>query len=297
MEYLKKSKTIECDINPNHRVKKNGKKDGVQRYYCNDCKKSIPLTKNTMLEHLKLTYNQLKILLRCMYDYKSLTEISLEIGLCRTSVFELQIRIFSALEIIHNDEILEGIVQVDEKYERTSFKGFSKEKMPRCSRYNGKDGHISGISNDQVCIIVAIDEKDHLIIKVAGNGPASTNMINKALKNRIKSKKDKIKIAIDNTNRYVREENIDGIKTVVCFIDYEYRNDIAEYFKKNNTRDCDVVAMVALDNDQISIRGLKNNDYSRILAEKYGGGGHNTAAAIPLSSNYKSKIIDILFNL
>ena len=33
-----------------------------------------------MLEHLKLTYNQLKTLLRYMYDYKSLTEISLKMG-------------------------------------------------------------------------------------------------------------------------------------------------------------------------------------------------------------------------
>lgn len=211
LEYLKKSKTIECDINPNHRVKKNGKKDGVQRYYCNDCKKSIPLTKNTILEHLKLTYNQLKILLRCMYDYKSLTEISLEIGLCRTSVFELQIRIFSALEIIHNDEILEGIVQVDEKYERTSFKGFPKEKMPRCSRYNGKDNHISGISNDQVCIIVAIDEKDHLIIKVVGNGPASTNMINKALENRIK--KNSI-LVTDSKGSYIDFAHRNNLKLI-----------------------------------------------------------------------------------
>ena len=53
--------------------------------------------------------------------------------------------------------------------------------------------------------------------------------------------------------------------------------------------------MIALDNDQISIRSLKPNNYARILAEKYDGGGHDTAAAIPLDYNNKSKIVDTLF--
>ena len=60
LEYLKKSKTIECDINPNHRVKKNGKKDGVQRYYCNDCKKSIPLTKKYYAWTFKINIQSVK---------------------------------------------------------------------------------------------------------------------------------------------------------------------------------------------------------------------------------------------
>ena len=211
LEYLKQSKEIHCDVDINHNVKKNGKKDDIQRYYCTDCKKCIPLTKNSMLEHLKLTYNQIKILLQCMYDFKSLNETSLEVGICRTSIFELQIRIFDALEYIFKDEILEGVIQVDEKYERTSFKGYPTEKMPRKSRHNGKDNHISGISKDQVCIVVAIDEKDHLIIKVVGNGPASTNMISKALNNRIKSNST---LVTDSKNSYQEFANNNNLKLV-----------------------------------------------------------------------------------
>ena len=117
-----------------------------------------------------------------MYDYKSLIETSLEVELSKTSTFELQIRIFDALECFDSDKLLQGVVQVDEKYERISFKGFSKEKMPRSSRHNGKDKHVSGISNDQICIVVAIDENDYIVIKVVGNGNASTSMISKAMK-------------------------------------------------------------------------------------------------------------------
>ena len=119
--------------------------------------------------------------------------------------------------------------------------------------------------------------------------------LNENLSNEINNKKEKIKLAIESSKRFVRKELIDGIKTLIVFIIYEYRNDVADYFKKNNDLDYDVVAMIALDNDQISIRSLKSNNYARILAEKYGGGGHDTAAAIPLDYNNKSKIVDTLF--
>ena len=119
--------------------------------------------------------------------------------------------------------------------------------------------------------------------------------LNENLSNEVNNKKEKIKIAIESSKRFVRKELIDGIKTLIVFITYEYRNDVADYFKKNNDIDYDVVAMIALDNDQISIRSLKSNNYARILAEKYGGGGHDTAAAIPLDYNNKSKIVDTLF--
>lgn len=120
--------------------------------------------------------------------------------------------------------------------------------------------------------------------------------LNDTLINEVENKKEKIKMAIESSKRFVRKEIIDGIKTLIVFITYEYRNDVADYFKKNNDIDFDVVAMIALDNDQISIRSLKPNNYARILAEKYGGGGHDTAAAIPLDYNNKSKIVDTLFN-
>ena len=120
--------------------------------------------------------------------------------------------------------------------------------------------------------------------------------LNDTLINEVENKKEKIKMAIESSKRFVRKEIIDGIKTLILFITYEYRNDVADYFKKNNDIYFDVVAMIALDNDQISIRSLKSNNYARILAEKYGGGGHDTAAAIPLDYNNKSKIVDTLFN-
>lgn len=211
LEYLERQKNIKCPIDENHHIKKNGHKNGTQRYWCYDCKSSFPITNSSIVKYSKLTYKQFKTLLQCMYDYKPLVETALEVGISETSIFEIEIRIFEALDKIHNDIILKGIVQVDEKYISTSFKGFSKEKMPRPSRYNGKDDRISGISNDQVCVVVAIGENDELIIKVVGNGPASTKMISQALENKIEPNSILI---TDNKTSYIKFAKDNNLKLI-----------------------------------------------------------------------------------
>lgn len=97
IEYLKRHKTICCSVDDKHHIKKNGLKNGNQRYFCYDCNKSFSFTDASILNHIKLTYKQLITLLRCMYDCKSLIETSMEVGISKTSTFELQIRIFDAL--------------------------------------------------------------------------------------------------------------------------------------------------------------------------------------------------------
>ena len=64
LEYLERNKKIKCSNNDNHHIKKNGHKNGTQRYWCYDCKKSFTITNNTILKYSKLTYHQLKTLLK-----------------------------------------------------------------------------------------------------------------------------------------------------------------------------------------------------------------------------------------
>lgn len=199
LEYLEQEKVIKCPFNCNHKIKKNGHKNGTQRYWCYICKKSFSITDSTIVKHSSLSYHQFKKLLQCMYDYKPLNETALEIGISKTSTFEIQIRIFDVLDNIYNDVILSEVIQADEKYVRTSFKGFKNENMPRPARYNGNTHLTSGISKDQVCIVAAIDSKDNLLINVVGNGNASSDMINQALKDKVK--KSSI-LVTDSKNSY-----------------------------------------------------------------------------------------------
>jgi nanoRNase/pAp phosphatase (c-di-AMP/oligoRNAs hydrolase) len=65
---------------------------------------------------------------------------------------------------------------------------------------------------------------------------------------------------------------------------------------EKNEFDLDCVAMFAFENNQISLRSIKDNSSARIVAEKYGGGGHDKAAAIPITDEMRSKIIGSVFN-
>lgn len=211
LEYLERNKKIVCPIDKDHHIKKNGHKDGTQRYWCHDCKKSFSITHDSLIKYSYLNYFQLKKMLQCMYDYKPLNEIALEVGITETSVFELEIKIFNSLEQISGDKTLRGIVQIDEKYVRISFKGTPTDKMPRLSRCNGNSNLISGISNDQLCVVVAIDENDQLIIKVVGNGNASKDMISQALKNKIEPNSI---IVTDSKNSYVSFAKENNLKLI-----------------------------------------------------------------------------------
>lgn len=182
IDYQIKYKSITCIRCGSTNLKKNGHKCGTQRYKCKDCDKYFSITTKTILGNSRIKYSQLKCIIRGILDIKPIYKIALESGLSKTQVYNFKIRIFSILDNVFKDEKLKEIVQIDEKYFRISFKGTKKSNMPRPSRKSGAENLTPGISKDQICVIVAIDSYDTIIIKVAGNGPASTKMIDDALK-------------------------------------------------------------------------------------------------------------------
>lgn len=114
------------------------------------------------------------------------------------------------------------------------------------------------------------------------------------------------RMLIDNKIRLVQEklsnyatkvyyEQIMGLKAGIVFIDYEYRNDLAEYFRQHHF-DMDFVMMISFDYGTISYRNIKDNVNVRLIAEAMGGKGHDKAASSPLSQNQKEAFIKIAIN-
>lgn len=103
------------------------------------------------------------------------------------------------------------------------------------------------------------------------------------------------KMMINNRLRLVQEKvseyskklifkQMFGLKAGVAFVDYEYRNDLAEYLKQQKF-DIDFVMMIALDYGLISYRCVNENVNVRLIAEKMGGRGHGKAASSPISGS------------
>lgn len=89
-------------------------------------------------------------------------------------------------------------------------------------------------------------------------------------------------------------KNINGYKTGILFISYEYRNEVAQCLRKDNTFNLDQVILIALDNRSLSIRNINPDINVRPLAEKLGGKGHYGAAGCYITSSNIDKVIDLV---
>lgn len=109
----------------------------------------------------------------------------------------------------------------------------------------------------------------------------------------IQNKINQVQEKLSNYSKKVYYKNILGLKAGIVFIDYEYRNDIAEYFRQNNF-DMDFAMLIALDYGTISYRSVKDDVNVRLIAEAMGGKGHDKAAGSPISEEQKQQFIKIL---
>ena len=92
----------------------------------------------------------------------------------------------------------------------------------------------------------------------------------------------------------MRIKNINGYRTGILFIAYEYRNEIAQCLRKNNTMRLDQVILVALDNRSISFRNINPDINVRPLAEALGGKGHYGAAGCYITKNNIDKVTQLV---
>ena len=84
-----------------------------------------------------------------------------------------------------------------------------------------------------------------------------------------------------------------GMKTGIVFITYEYRNELAEYFRENKF-DMDFTMMIALYPGVVAYRSVREGKAVRPVAELFGGKGYDKAATNPITDEMISKILDVL---
>ena len=109
----------------------------------------------------------------------------------------------------------------------------------------------------------------------------------------INNKKIEINDAIEEYLKKIYYRDILNLKAGILFINYEFRNEIAEYLRENKY-DIDFVMMISLDRGVVSYRSIKDNVSVRKVAEFFNGKGHDAAATNPINSMHKEQIIEIL---
>ena len=91
----------------------------------------------------------------------------------------------------------------------------------------------------------------------------------------------------------IYERKINNYNAGIIFVPSEYRNDITQYLRDNNSP-LDFVMLVCLENKRISYRNIKPDVNVRLIAELYGGKGHDFAAASNILEKDIDEIVDIL---
>ncbi|MBI9031120.1 IS1595 family transposase [bacterium] len=170
---------------------KNGKtKTMRQKYVCKDCHKSFSDTTKSIVQSTKKNYQVWNRFIEEMMSGQSLRTISSKVGISVTTAFHWRHKAMEVMTQYQANERLSGEIQMDETYFLLNFKGIKKNSknplMPRKAKKRGTPAIKRGISNEHVCVLVAMDESDQMITKLIGQGNPLIQDFDKALANRIK---------------------------------------------------------------------------------------------------------------
>lgn len=214
------------------------------------------------------------------YDFTTI-KISDEKGRCSgTSLFY---EYLISNKYLKNKKAIEDFVELTRRYDTWEWKNiYNDEKAHELTLLFdilGRNGYITTIFEK----LKNIDQHENFEFS------DSEKMI-------INNKKEQVEEKIKNYINKIYYKEVLGYRAGIIFIDYEYRNDIAEYIRENKI-DIDFVMLIALDYGTISYRKIKEGMNVRKIAEKFGGKGHDGAASSPISSESIGNILNILTNI
>jgi transposase-like protein len=152
-----------CQVDRPYR---HGHANGLQRYRCRICFRTFNALSGTPLARLRYKSRWIDYL-DGMLDSRSVRRAALDTGVASATSFRWRHRFLSVTKD-DRPERLKGIAEADEMYVLESHKG--ARKLDRPPRKRGGKASKRGISNEQMCILVARDRSGQTIDAVTGKG-------------------------------------------------------------------------------------------------------------------------------
>lgn len=171
-------------------IKKNGHtKAGHQRFYCKGCHQSFTYATKTIFAGAKRPLDTYLRYVHCMMLGLTVRDSATECHLSKNSAFFLRHKILDALQQMHRDVVLDGVVEGDETYFSISFKGnHSRSRwftMPREPHMRGERTSKRGLSKEKICVPCAVNRDGKAISKISCLGKPSVMDIQNVLGGRI----------------------------------------------------------------------------------------------------------------
>ena len=235
---------------------------------------------DSQLKNKFFVFDHHKSVLEGNFNKYSFTTIRIsdEKGLCSGTSLFYEYLISNNL-IASDNKAIQDFSELTRKYDTWEWK----------TQYNDERAHELSLLFDSV----GSDGYIELMYQNLSKASINEFKFNELERMLIKNKINQVQEKLSNYAKKVYYEKIFGLKAGIVFIDYEYRNDLAEYFRQNNF-DMDFVMLIALDYGTISYRNIKDDVNVRLIAEAMGGKGHDKAAGSPISEEQKKELIKIL---
>jgi len=160
-------------------VKRNGKYRSRQRYKCKDCGKTFNDITGSPLAGTRYPRKWMRFF-ELMVEGLSLSKIAKILNIHVSTSFYWRHKILKAIASLGNLQ-LQGIVESDETYFLESYKGKRSGIPHRKSRKRGGSANKRGISNEQVCVVVAHDRDGHIICQYGGRGRITATEIDSVI--------------------------------------------------------------------------------------------------------------------
>lgn len=160
---------------------RHGHANGLQRHRCRDCGRTFNALSGTPLSRLRHKGRWLDYL-DCMLDSRTVRRAASSVGVASATSFRWRHR-FLSLSKDERVERLAGIAEADEMYVLESHKG--ARKLDRPPRKRGGKATKRGISNEQMCILVARDRSGQVIDAVTGKGALTRQQLSRHLAPRL----------------------------------------------------------------------------------------------------------------
>jgi transposase-like protein len=151
---------------------------GLQRYRCRNCKKTFNALTKSPLARLRNKRQWLNYL-ETMVQSRTVRQSAADTKVHRNTSFRWRHRFLTGSSQDRPTR-LHGITEVDETHLLESDKG--NKKLPRKPRKRGGTASKPGISNEQVCVLVARDRSGQTVDFVIGTGALNKRQLSDSLK-------------------------------------------------------------------------------------------------------------------
>ena len=164
-------------------VVRNGKRNGMQRYFCKRCKKSFNELHDTFLQRSQKDLSVWKTYIQCMVDGKTIRDSAIICDISPSTAFYWRHKILDIVYKYLQGVKIRGVAEMDDMFFPLSYKGSTPEG--RDAKKRGTPDKKRGVSDDKICVTSAIGNLGKLYATAVKRGRVTYADLNKIMKKRL----------------------------------------------------------------------------------------------------------------